>query len=141
VVSLLFYGRHRALAALVASVSSTSSSAARDILRFTPTPLVRPVRAHRSPPRAAGAPPPSTQGVPASPLLPRCSRVSSRGEQPPCASISLFIARVFARLLVGVGSRRRWATPPCSVPYGAPAPALCPRFSSPCHHERARVFP
>jgi hypothetical protein len=67
--------------------------------------------------------------------------VSSRGEQPPCASISLFIALVFARLLIGVGPRRRWATPPCSVPYGAPAPALCPRFSSPCRPERARVFP
>jgi hypothetical protein len=58
----------------------------------------------------------------------------------PAPPISLFTALVFARLLDGVGPRRRWATPPCSAPSGAPAPVLCPRSSSPCRLERARVF-
>ena len=51
VVSLLFYGRHRALAALVASVSSTSSSATRDTPRFTPTRCLpmQPEPCHRRP--------------------------------------------------------------------------------------------
>jgi hypothetical protein len=141
VVSRLFYGRRRALVALVASLSSTLSSTARDTPRFALTPLVRPVRAHRSSPRAVGALPPSTQGVPVSPPFPRCSSVSSRGEQPPCAPVSLFTTLVFTRLLAGVGPRHRWATPPCSAPSMAPAPALCPQSSLPCRHEHTQVFP
>jgi hypothetical protein len=137
VVSRLFYGHRRALAAPVASMSSASALAARDTPRFTPITLVRLVRAHRSSPRAVGAPSPSTRGVPASPLLTRCSTVSSRGEQPPCTAISLFTALVFARLLAKVRPRRRWVTPLCSTPSGDPATTLCPRSSSPCHPERA----
>jgi hypothetical protein len=49
-----FYARRRARAAPVASVSSASPSATRGTSRFTPVPLVCPVRAHRSLPRAAG---------------------------------------------------------------------------------------
>jgi hypothetical protein len=49
-----FYGRRRAIAALVASVSSTSTLATRDIPRFAPTPLVRLVHAHRRLPHAVG---------------------------------------------------------------------------------------
>jgi hypothetical protein len=124
-----------------ASVSSALSSAASDTPRFPPTPLVCPVRAHQSSPRVTGAPPPSTRGVPASPPLLRCSSVSSRGEQTPCAHISLFIALFFARFIAGVDSHRRWATPPRSAPSGAPVPALCPRSCSPCRPEHARVLP
>jgi hypothetical protein len=141
VVSCLFYGHRRALSSPIASESSASSSAARDTPQFAPTPLVRPVRAHRSSPRAVGAPPPSTRGVPASPLLPRCSSVSSRGEQPPCDPISLITALVFARLLAGVGPHRRWATPPCFAPFGATAPALCPQSSLPCCPDVPEYFP
>jgi hypothetical protein len=86
----------RALTTPVASVSSALSSAAQDTPRFAPNPLVRQVRAHRSSPRAVEAPPPSTRGVPPSSPLTRCSSVSSRGEQPACAPISLFTALVFA---------------------------------------------
>jgi hypothetical protein len=86
------------------------------------------------------SPPPLTQGILASPSLPRCSRVSSCGEQPPCAPISPFVALVFARLPVGANPHRRWAIPPRSAPFGAPAPALCPQLSPPCRPKCARVF-
>jgi hypothetical protein len=59
----------------------------------------------------------------------------------PHALISPFVALFFARLLVGASPRRRRATPPRSAPCGAPVPALCPRLSSQCHPECARVLP
>jgi hypothetical protein len=89
-----------------------------------PLPLCFARSAHWSSPRGVRAPPLSIRGVPASPSLPRCSSVSSRGEQPPCAPISLFTALVFARLLAGVGLLHRWATPPCSAPSGVVVPTV-----------------
>jgi hypothetical protein len=53
-----------------------------------PTPLVRSVHNHRHSPRATEVPPLSTQGLPASPPLHKCSRVSTRGKQPSHALIS-----------------------------------------------------
>jgi hypothetical protein len=67
-----------------------------------PVPLFRAVRAHRPFHRAAGAPPPSTQGIPASlPLLKR-SRVPSRGEQLPHALNFSCTALLSAQTLTGV---------------------------------------
>jgi hypothetical protein len=106
-----------------------------------PDPLVRPVRAHRTSPCVAGAPPPSTLGILVSPSLLRDSSASSRGEQPLCTPISLFIALVFARLLAGVDLCCHETIPSCSAPSGASALALCPWSCSLDCPKCAEFFP
>jgi hypothetical protein len=76
-----------------------------------------------------------------SPPLLRDSSVSSQGEQPPLAPISLFIALVFARLLAEVDSHHRGTIPPCSASSGASALALCPQSCSLDCPECVRVLP
>jgi hypothetical protein len=83
VVRCPFRGRRRAFVAPVASVSSAFSPATRDTLWFAPNPSNSPGSRSPGPHCAARAPPPLTQGLPASPSLLKRSRVPSRGEQTP----------------------------------------------------------
>jgi hypothetical protein len=108
---------------------------------FAPSPLVCPIHAHLLLHLAAGATPPSTRGLPASPSLLKRSRVSTQGEQLPHALNSPCVALSFAQLLVGLGLRRRWAAPPWTAPSRAPALVSCLWLSPSCHPECARAFP
>jgi hypothetical protein len=75
-------------------------------------PLFHSVRAHRLLHLAAGAPPPSTQGLPASPPLLKRSRVPSRGEKTPHALNFPCTTLSSAQLLTGASLRCRYATSP-----------------------------
>jgi hypothetical protein len=78
-------------------------------LHLPSPPLVISSRAHRSFPRAAGAPLPSTQTLVVSQSPFKGPRVSNRGKQPSPTPIFPLTAPGCARLLVGVGFRRRRA--------------------------------
>jgi hypothetical protein len=104
-------------------------------------PQFRPICAHRRSPRAAEAPPPSTQGIPVSPPLLKRSKVSSCGEQLPHALNFSCTVLLFTQSLVGVvcavvGLHHR------KLPLSsAPAPVSCPRPYLPCHPEPSCALP
>jgi hypothetical protein len=141
VFSGLFHSHHRVTDVFVAPVSSTSPLATQDTPRFAHFPSIFHCSRSPDPHRAAGAPSPSTQGLPvSSPLLKR-SRVPSRGEQTPHALNFPFTALLSAQSLAGVELRRHWAAPSWIAPSGASAPVLCPQLSLPCHPSSLEPFP
>jgi hypothetical protein len=79
------------------------------LLHLPSPPLVISARAHRSFPRAAGAPLPLTQALAVSQSPIKGPRVSNRGKQPSPTPIFPLTAPGCARLLVGVGFRRHRA--------------------------------
>jgi hypothetical protein len=93
------------------------------------------------PHHAVGAPRSSTQGLSASSLLLRRSRVPSRGEQTPHALNFPFSAMLSAQSLAQIELRRRRAPPPQTVPSSAFMSVSCPRLSPPCHPGSPEPFP
>jgi hypothetical protein len=118
-----FRDSHCARVVSVSSVSSASPSVARDTPRFAPSPSGLP--GPRSPEcfPCSRSPPPSTRDFTASLLSSRCSWVCACGKQPPCASISPFIALVVAQFLTGVSLWHSGTFPPLSMSSSAPSPA------------------
>jgi hypothetical protein len=108
---------------------------------FPPTSLFHPVRAHWPSPRAAEAPPSTTQGLPVSPPFLKRSRVPSRGEQLPTPLISLVLPchpRNCSPEQVCAAAR----PPRCRLPLsGAPTSVSCPRLCPPCHPKPSRALP
>jgi hypothetical protein len=104
----LFCGHRRVCAPSSATVSSASLSALLGTPFGVPFPsLLRPVRAHRSNLRVAGAPPPSPCRVSAPLSLLRDTSASPQGEQH-ARTLNLVIPVVlFARVLTGATPHRR----------------------------------